>query len=903
MERAVESSNLAYLEALYHDYQQNPADIPAEWQSYFATFGNGVVANGTASMAPEATLPADFADFVLRVERLVRSYRERGHLAAQIDPLGRPRPAPPELDPAFHGLSQADLGRGLPPGLFGAANVQQLLQQLKQTYCGSVGIEIGHLDDPRVRTWLESRFEAGLPKPSPQQRKFILERLMQASLWEEFLAKKYLGAKTFSLEGNEAFIPLLDTVLEQAARLGVTETVMAMAHRGRLNVLANVVRKPVGDIFLEFEEVFPEGYAGDVKYHLGYSNDIETPSGKLHLSLNFNPSHLEFAPVVAMGRLRAKQDRYGDRERKKGLLVAVHGDAAFIGEGIVQETLNIAGISSYTVGGALHIILNNQVGFTTEPSEYTAGRYSTEIAKMLESPIFHVNAEDPDAVYGVAVMAMEFRTAFGRDVFIDLMGFRRKGHNETDEPAFTQPGMYNLVARKPQAYKTYFSTLESQKVLSQTELDQMADRYNHALEEAFSQAKREPRPVRPPAGGGVWKGYTGGADAAVPDVDTGVAAERIEELMNALNALPQDFALHPKLARFVEGRKQMGSGHKPLDWGAAEMLALASLAAEGHRVRMSGQDVVRGTFTQRHSAFTDAQTGQRYFGIQHLIEGQAPVELYNSALSEAGVLGFEYGYSLDYPEALVAWEAQYGDFVNTAQVIIDQFIASAEAKWSRLSGVVLLLPHGMEGGGPEHSSARLERFLQLCATDNIQVVYPSTPAQHFHLLRRQVKRSIRKPLVVMTPKSLLRNPDAVSDVAELTSGTFMRVIPDTGIDPAQVTRVLLCSGKVYFDLAAKRKELGRTDVAIVRLEQFYPFPEAELEAALAPYAAEVPVVWVQEEPANQGAWWFMRARFGFLMSGHAFSGIARAESSSPAVGSSKVHKKEQAEILDAAFSL
>jgi 2-oxoglutarate dehydrogenase E1 component len=898
MERAVESSNLAYLEALYHDYQSNPAALGSEWHSYFAALSTPAELHSGAAQ----TLPASLADFILKVERLVRSYRERGHLAAQLDPLGRVRPRPADLEPAFHGLSEADLAVPLPPGLFGSsANLSQLLEQLRTTYCGSVGIEIGHLDNPRVRYWLESRFEAGLARPTAEQQQQILDRLLQASLWEEFLARKYLGAKTFSAEGIEAFVPLLDIALGQAARQGASEAVMAMAHRGRLNVLANVVRKPYEDIFLEFEEWFPEGYSGDVKYHLGYSNDIETPHGKLHLSLNFNPSHLEFAPVVAMGRLRAKQDRFGDHERRKGLLVAIHGDAAFIGEGIVQETLNIGGLSSYTVGGALHIILNNQVGFTTEPGEYTAGRYSTEIAKMLESPIFHVNAEDPDAVFGVALMAMEFRATFGRDVFIDLVGYRRKGHNETDEPGFTQPQMYALIAERPQAYRSYFKTLQARGVVSQADLDRMIAAYSDTLEEAFNQAKREPHPVRPPAGGGVWKGYQGGLEQLVPEEVTGLPADRLGQLMQTVHSFPPDFTLHPKLVRFVEGRREMGQGQRPLDWAAAESLALASLAAEGHRVRMSGQDVIRGTFTQRHAGFTDYQTGQRYLGLQHLVEGQAPVELYNSALSEAGVLGFEYGYSLDAPEALVLWEAQFGDFVNTAQVIIDQFIASAEAKWSRLSGLVLLLPHGLEGQGPEHSSARLERFLQLCANDNLQVTYPSTPAQYFHLLRRQVKRPYRKPLVVMTPKSLLRNPEAVSPLADLTEGTFRRVLPDPMVDPQAVTRILLCSGKIYYDLVARRHETGRMDVAIVRLEQFYPFSDRELMEALAPYPSEIPLVWVQEEASNQGAWWFLRARFGFLAHGHPFMGIARPESSSPAVGSSKVHKREQAEVIDQAF--
>ncbi|MER3443021.1 MAG: 2-oxoglutarate dehydrogenase E1 component [Meiothermus sp.] len=907
MEQAVDSANLAYLEALFRDYQQNPSSVSPEWQGYFAgTLADGRLGNGLAAAPGSAVLPADLADFLLRATRLVSAYRERGHLAARIDPLGRPRPAVPELEPSYHGLSAADLERPIPPGLVsGAATLGEAVERLRERYTGSMGIEIGHLDDPEVRRWIEARIEDGaFPQPDAATQKRIYERLMQATLFEEFLQKKYLGAKTFSTEGSEAIIALLDLAVEQAARQGVTEVVMGMAHRGRLNVLANIVGKPLRDIFLEFEEQFPNGYHGDVKYHLGYSNDVETPAGKLHVSLNFNPSHLEFVGAVAMGRLRAKQDRFGDLERKKGLLLVVHGDAAFIGEGIVQETLNISGLKAYTVGGALHVILNNQVGFTTDPTDYTAGRYSTEIAKMIESPIFHVNGEDPGAVFAAVVMAMEFRAAFKRDVFIDLVGFRRRGHNETDEPAFTQPEMYKIISSKPPTYQSYFPRLEAAGILSRAEADALAQQYQHKLDAAFTEVRSAPTTTRPPAGGGIWNGYHGGPENGTPDVDTGVPLERLRELMKGLTTLPADFNLHPKLGRFVQGRAEMGEGKRPLDWAAAEALAFASLAAEGHRVRMSGQDVVRGTFTQRHGGYTDVLNGNRYIPAQHLVEGQAPVELYNSALSEAGVLGFEYGYSLDTPEGLVVWEAQYGDFVNAAQVIIDQFIASAEAKWSRLSGLVMLLPHGMEGGGPEHSSARLERFLQLCATDNMQVTYPSTPAQYFHLLRRQVKRPWRKPLVVMTPKSLLRNPETVSPLEDLTQGRFRRVLPDlTGADPKKVSRVLLCSGKVFYDLEAARKAAGRTDVAVVRLEQFYPFPEEELAAALEPFSKKVPVYWVQEEPANMGAWWFLRARFGHVIYGHPFEAIARAESSSPAVGSSKVHKREQEQLVSQALGL
>jgi 2-oxoglutarate dehydrogenase E1 component len=899
IERAVDFDNLAYLEALYQEYQQNPSSIPQEWTSYFAATLEPSP-NGAAQSAYDAGSLSELASFFLKAVRLVRAFRERGHLAAKLDPLGRPRKTPPELTPAYYGFSEADLDRPIPPE-FGAPTLRALIERYAALYCGTVGIEIGHLDDPELRRWIEGKLEAGFARPTREQKRQIYGRLMQATLLEEFFQKKYLGSKTFSLEGTESLIPLLDFAIESAARNGVVEIVLAMAHRGRLNVLANVVHKPVRDIFLEFEEVFPEGYSGDVKYHLGYSGDAETPYGKVHLSLNFNPSHLEFVGAVAMGRTRAKQDRFGDSKREKGMLISLHGDAAFIGEGIVQETLNIAGIPAYSIGGTLHIVLNNQVGFTTEPGEYTAGRYSTEIAKMLESPIFHVNAEDPEALVGVVELAMEFRQTFKRDVFIDLIGFRRRGHNETDEPAFTQPDMYKRIGGKPPLYQTYGAKLEAEGLLGPEEAQAMAKAYQDKLEEAFSTARREPSPVRPPAGGGVWVGYQGGAENGSADPETGVPVEKLTALMNALTHLPEGFALHPKLTKFVEGRREMGHGARSLDWAAAEALAFASVAVEGHRVRMSGQDVVRGTFTQRHAGYTDTVTGGRYIPAQHLAEGQASVELYNSALSEAGVLGFEYGYSLDMPDGLVLWEAQYGDFVNAAQVIIDQFITSAEAKWGRLSGLVLLLPHGMEGAGPEHSSARLERFLQLCSNDNIQVTYPTTPAQYFHLLRRQVVRPLRKPLVVMTPKSLLRNPEAVSALEELSRGRFQRVL--AGAPTSKVSRIVLCSGKVYYDLEAARRLAGKDDVTIIRLEQLYPFPKEELETALALYSAKADVVWTQEEPANMGAWWFIRARFGDRIFGRGLSVVARPESSSPAVGSSKVHKQQQEAIVKAALGL
>ncbi|TBH20925.1 2-oxoglutarate dehydrogenase E1 component [Thermus thermamylovorans] len=897
MELTLESQG--YLEALYRAYLEDPFALPEEWRRYFSALA---LEDGRREPPPVAPAEALDLGFLLKVERLVQAYRELGHLAARIDPLGRERPRPKALTLEAHGLSPKDRERPLPP-LFGAPTLGALLEVLERTYLGPVGFEVAHVE-PEERAWLLSRIEAPWERPPKEVRRRMLERLMQASLFEGFLQRKYLGAKTFSVEGLESLIPLLLSAVEEAARLGVREVVIGMAHRGRLNVLANVVGKPFERIFLEFEEIFPEGYAGDVKYHLGFSNDLATPYGPVHVSLNFNPSHLEFVNPVALGRLRAKQDRFGDRERKRGLALLVHGDAAFIGEGIVQETLNLSRLPGYRVGGTLHVVANNQLGFTTNPEEYTSCRYPTDIAKMLGAPVFHANAEAVDELLFVLRLALEYRSRYGKDAVIDLVGYRRRGHNETDEPTFTQAPMYALIARRPEPWKVYAERLLREGVVGEEELKAWQEAYLERLESAFAQVKAEPGPVVPHGLSGLWRGYVGGPDHLVPEADTAVPKEVLKGLLQRLASVPEGFGVHPKLKRFLEARLEMAEERRPLDWAAAEALAFASLAAEGHRVRLTGQDALRGTFTQRHAALYDYQTGRPYIPLQHLAEGQAEVEIHNSPLSEAGVLGFEYGYSLDYPEGLVLWEAQFGDFVNVAQVYIDQFLASAEAKWNRLSGLVLLLPHGLEGQGPEHSSARLERFLQLGAQDNLQVAYPTTPAQLFHLLRRQVKRPLRKPLVVMTPKSLLRHPEVVSSLEELAQGGFQKVIPER-VKGAR--KVLLTSGKVYYDLLQKRRELGAEDVAILRLELLYPFPEAELKEALGFYPKKTPVVYVQEEPVNQGAWWYLSARFNVAsltcgeIYGHPFGVVARPESPSPAVGSSKVHKLEQERLLEEAF--
>jgi 2-oxoglutarate dehydrogenase E1 component len=684
----------------------------------------------------------------------------------------------------------------------------------------------------------------------------------------------------------------------------VDEIVLAMAHRGRLNVLANIMGKKPREIFREFEDQpdpLREG-RGDVKYHLGHSTDWVCASGRsVHLSLCFNPSHLEFVNPVAVGRVRAKQDRAGDADRRRGMALLIHGDAAFAAGGIAQETLNLSQLEGYRIGGALHVVVNNQIGFTTPPEEARSFPYASDAAKMLQVPIFLVNGEDPEAVARVVQLAMDFRRTFQSDVIVDMYAFRRRGHNEGDEPAFTQPLMYQAIERRAPVRERYLEHLLRLGQIGGEEADRIAVERRAALERELAEA-RSPRytPVRERPGG-VWTNYFGGPGGDAEEVETGVEESRLTALIEALTRLPEDFRPHPKIAQGLKRRRGVAEGRRPVDWSTAEALAFATLAVEGHRVRLSGQDTVRGTFSQRHAVLHDVQNGRPWMPLGHLAPDQAPVEIHNSPLAEAGVLGFEYGYSLDCPDGLVAWEAQYGDFVNAAQVIVDQFIVSAEDKWRRLSGLVLLLPHGFEGQGPEHSSARLERFLELAVHDNIQVANPTTPAQYFHLLRRQVRHRWRKPLVIMTPKSLLRDSRASSPLDALARGGFQRILVDPERAADDVQRVLLCSGKVAYDLRALRDELGRRDVAIVQLEQLYPLRDDALGQALAPYRPGTPVVWVQEEPANMGAWRYLLARFGeTLLGAWPFSGVCRPASASPATGSSALHKAEQVTLLRSA---
>lgn len=949
---ALSSLSAGFVEELYAQYLREPTSVDPEWQRYFgelakndgatahlrlgpsfqpaslfnpppprsangANGANGARlalespdANGAATKAAGAARELSVALYQDRVDQLIRSYRVRGHMIANLDPLGLPRPVPPELDLEYYGLTEADMDRPFSTRTIYGPDVLTLrgiLRRLRNTYCRCVGVQYMHIDDLRVRNWLQHRMEGteNRLELTRKEQLRILTRLTDAVMFEEFIQKKYIGAKSFSLEGAESLIPLLDLAIEKAGAQGVSEIVVGMAHRGRLNVLANIMGKSPRLIFREFDDKDPELQAGggDVKYHLGHSTDWVTDCGqKVHLSLCFNPSHLEFVNPVALGRMRAKQDRAGDLEHRRGMVLLIHGDAAFAGEGVSQEVFNMGGLHPYTTGGAIHIIVNNQIGFTTPPHEGRSTPYCTDVAKMVQSPIFHVNGEDPEAVAQCVRLAMDFRQEFQRDVVIDMYCYRLRGHNESDEPSFTQPLLYQAIEKHKSTREGYLEHLLKLGGVTRDEADKIAFQRREQLEQELSVARSESFVPRTDMFPNPWVGYVGGTENAVEEVDTGVDRERLSGLLASTTQLPESFHPHPKIERILKTRLEMSRGERSMDWAAAEALAFASLATEGWRVRLTGQDVGRGTFSQRHAVLHDVRDGHTYTALQHLAPTQKPVEIFNSPLCEIGVLGFEYGYSLDYPDALVLWEAQFGDFVNVAQVIFDQFIASAEEKWRRLSGVVLLLPHGFEGMGPEHSSARLERFLSMFAVDNLQICNPTTPAQYFHLLRRQVLRRLRKPLVVMTPKSLLRSPEAVSTFDDLGHGTFRRVLADTSASKTTVQRVLLCSGKVYYDLDARRRETSREDVAILRLEQLAPMPTEMLRAALSAYPDGTPVVWVQEEPENMGAWRYLRVHFGDkLFDRLPFSGVYRRAAASPATGSAAGHKREQKELLAKAF--
>ncbi|MCC6349877.1 MAG: 2-oxoglutarate dehydrogenase E1 component [Candidatus Eisenbacteria bacterium] len=893
-------ANADYIDAQHSRWQADPASVPPEWALFFA--GVEVGARRDRGEATAQTTSEGGAQGV------IHAYREFGHLVARLDPLGSGPQQHPFLELAAHGLSEADLDRpvsGAPfLGEFGGT-LRQLIEALRSTYCGTLAVEYMDISDPARREWLADQIERGLnrPRPTPGERVRILRALLAADGFEHFLHARYTGQKRFSLEGAASLIPMFESLTVEAGLLGVETLRMGMPHRGRLNFLANILKKPLEEIFSEFEGSFlPEDVQGhgDVKYHLGYSSSMPLPNGRsIALSLCYNPSHLEFVNPVVLGSLRAKQQVAGDTTRTRGVPVLIHGDAAFAGEGIVAETLALAQLPAYVTGGTIHVIVNNQVGFTTSPEYSRPTRYPTAIARALDAPVFHVNGDDPEACVRAMSLALAWRMRFQRDVFIDLVCYRLHGHNEMDDPTFTQPVMYKAIAEHVPAARRYAGRLVAEGVLDSATLEKIESELAATFRAAHRKATSDPVPPNRGNPAGLWRGLEwAGEDWSA---DTRVPRATLEQILHGLTNLPEDFRPHRKIAQLAVDRRKMLLEDR-VDWSLGESLAYGSLLLEGRNVRLSGQDSGRGTFTHRHAMLHDAEDGRRWVPLQHLAPEQGRFEIVDTMLSEAAVLGFEYGYSTADPHTLVIWEAQFGDFANAAQVIVDQFVASGEAKWGRMSGLTLYLPHGYEGQGPEHSSARLERFLELCADRNMQVCNLTTPAQLFHALRRQLHRRFRKPLVLMSPKSLLRHKLAVSRVEEFERGAFQVVIDDPRTDVAAVTRALIVSGKLYYALLEARAAGKREDVAILRLEQLYPFPGDELKAALARYPNLKEVRWVQEEPANMGGWRAMRHRIdGVRPAGTDFRRISRPAASSPATGYYGMHQQQEQQLLAEAF--
>ncbi len=805
-------------------------------------------------------------------ERIFDLFRRWGYLQADLDPLG-----------FFRSLSHPELQID-----------GEIAREARLAYCGTIGAEFMHIPDPERRCWIQERMEG---TPSEVDQAATLEQLIRAKLFEEVLQQRYLGTKRFSLEGVTALIPLVDEVLEAAGQLGAVELVMGMSHRGRLNVIVHIAKRAPEEVFAGFEDVDPRSVlgSGDVKYHMGATGEYITRTGKkVHIHLVSNPSHLEAVDPVTMGRTRAKHDRTGEAGPQKYLPLLVHGDAAFAGQGIVAETLNYADLPGYTVGGTIHVIANNLIGFTTLPRESHSSRFSAQLARRQSIPIFHVNGEDVEAVIRVGRIAVEYRYRFGSDVVVDLIGFRRHGHSEVDDPTITQPLLYKAIKDHPPLWKIYAEDNGIEDV--QTRVQAIRDELEAAQQKAASLTKKPTLRELP----GYWDGYTGGRHKPEYEVETGLSAAELREITGRLTTYPADFHIHPKVKKLLEQRAEMGTGKRPVDYGMAEAFAFGSLVKGGVPVRLSGQDSRRGTFNQRHSVLVDIENEQEYVPLQNISADQARCDIYNSTLSEAGVLGFEYGYSRDYPEALVLWEAQFGDFVNVAQAVIDQFISAGEDKWNLLSGVALLLPHGYEGQGPEHSSARIERFLQLAARDNFQICQPSNAAQYFHLLRRQALRHWRKPLIVFTPKSMLRHPDASSPIEDFSHQRFLNVLRDTEVNDAR--RILLCTGKIGHELREERKKRSDHSTAIVFVEQLYPFPEEEIVAAIEQHPAAREIVWVQEEPANMGGLFYILPRLRHIAGERPVLSVKRSASASPATGSAKAHEMEQNTLLTLAFT-
>ena len=955
--------NAEYIAHLYTQYLKNPANVDQSWNDFFGDLNDNETAFlkelsgaswtpdenakdkrsfGSAAIAPADALLADAtgaandrkakkgatssADAVqaakdsIRALMMIRAYRFRGHFLANLDPLGMKQVGDhPELYPEYYGFTSADYDRKIYiDGMLGMeyATLREIVAALKEIYAGTVGVEYMHLSDPEERKWIQGRIEEDRNKTdfTPEGKKAILERLTAAEGFENYLHKKHTGTKRFGVDGGEALIPAIEQIMKRGGQLGLKEIVIGMAHRGRLNVLANVMGKPFTTMFAEFQgqSSTPDDVlgSGDVKYHLGTSSDRDFDGNNIHLSLTANPSHLEFVNPVVIGKVRAKQVQRDDKESEQVLPLLLHGDAAFAGQGIIAETFMISELPGYRVGGTVHIVINNQIGFTTMPKFSRSGPYCTDVAKMLDAPIFHVNGDDPESVVHVTRVATEFRQKFKKDVVVDIFCYRRYGHNEGDEPAFTQPLMYKKIAKQPTTRTKYAEQLVAEGSMSQEETDKVYDDFNAILDEAFD-AVNSYKPNSADFLEGAWEGLKVAygddrrGNTAVPEKDLG-------RIGKVLTTVPEGFTANKKLLRVIDAKKKMLETGEKFDWATAEALAFGTLLDDGYAVRLSGQDVGRGTFSHRHAIWYDQENENKHIALQHIKDDQPKFEAHDSPLSEMAVLGFEYGYSLADPKTLTIWEAQFGDFANGAQVMIDQFISSGESKWLRMSGLVMLLPHGYEGQGPEHSSARFERFLQLSGDDNWQVCNCTTPANYFHALRRQMHRDFRKPLVLMTPKSLLRHKSAVSDIDMFTGdSTFHRVLWDDDKDNLvkddKIKRVVLCSGKVYYDLLQERRDRGIDDVTIIRLEQIYPFPTNALAAEIKPFK-NADVVWCQEEPENQGAWTFVDRRIEESLSIAKHKAgrpkyVGRVASASPATGSNSRHHAEQAALVDEALTV
>lgn len=893
--------NADYIDAQYERWKSDPQSLSSEWRFFFEGFE-------LAAAGPKVSAEGIDEEQLrrqARVQALIYRYRDLGHLMACLDPLAACPTDHPLLNLAAFKLTEGDLDSEFFARRLSASEqlpLREIIQALKETYCHSIGVEFMHLQDPDERQWLLDRMEPTRNRLQLENsaKRRIMEKLIEAALFEQFINKKYIAVTRFSLEGGDAIIPALDSLLGHVAQKGCRETILGMAHRGRLNVQAHILNKPYEDIFGEFENCYnPDDLtgSGDVKYHNGYLADLEiTAEQRLRIFLMNNPSHLEAVDPVVEGFARARQDLASDRQPDQVMPLLIHGDAAFAGQGIVTETLNMSQLDGYRTGGTLHLVINNQIGYTTLPENARSTRYSTDVAKMLMAPIFHVHGEDPEALVHVFQLAADYRWKFGKDVVIDVVCYRRYGHNEGDEPYFTQPQMYEQIRQRPSLHQIYADKLLEDKIVQKSDVEKITQTVSTRLEAAYEAVHGSECPFPMTEFYDNWQDVE--SEFSHAPVSTGVKEQALLSLSQKLNTAPPEFALNPKLERLLLKRQQAAESGQGVDWAGAEALAFASLLSEGYPIRLSGQDSGRGTFSQRHSVWIDIKSGQKFVPLNALANEQAPFAVYDSLLSEAGVLGFEYGYSLAQPHGLVLWEAQFGDFANNAQSIIDLFIVSGESKWQRLSGLVLLLPHGFEGLGPEHSSARLERFLQLCAGDNIQVCNPTTPAQYFHLLRRQLHAKFRKPLVVLTPKSLLRLPAAVSAMADLARGSFQTVIDDTS-DSHDPRTVLCCSGKIYYELAARRRELEKTDIAILRLEQIYPFPRERLKKAAKKYAKAKQWCWVQEEPENMGGWQFVRPRLEALIK-TGLTYIGREAASSPATGFPVIFRHEQNDIIQKA---